>query len=143
MKTKQQKNPYKTVGCTGYVTEQQAASAILKTLIARGGKFYTYAQQDILLLDGQVIDLYYSRDIRDVLIQTLKIPRLKVCKTLREHVRNQAFRLQVNIPVGVIGTVNGIKEPKYRITTRLSKPARSWLQAALNSNIIQGVPNEN
>jgi len=143
MKTKQQINPYHVVGCTGYVTKQDVASAIVRTLLARGGKFYTYAQQEILFLDGKVIDLYYSRDIRDVLIQTLKIPRSKVNKTLREYVRYLACRLEVLVPIGVIGTVNGIKEPKPRVTKRLTPPVRRWLEAALNSEKLQGVLNEN
>jgi len=111
----------------------QQTNDVLDTLVAAGAQFYIYCWQQIMYLQGQVVDLFRKEDVLAALKQHLNNFDVAYARDTAAHLRGLALPLAQVIPEGDLGTVNGIKEPEPRMTTFLHKSVRVWIKEAIES----------
>lgn len=111
----------------------QQANDLLDTLVAAGAQFYYYCAQKIMYLQGQVVDLSSRAAVLSMLKRQMNIFDLAYARDTVEYLPYQARPLFRLFPEGSLGTVNGIKEPKPRMTRYLRKSVRPWIKEAIES----------
>ena len=122
-----------------FVTQQ--AQGVLNTLLAAGANFYSYLGQEIMYVNGSVIDLVRRSELYLVLDQ-MQIPRLPYARDVALEVRYLARPLSIPIPERTLGTVKGVKEPKLRMSHYLRLPIRLWIKEVINSGILVNTTGE-
>lgn len=108
---------------------------LITTLRARGARFYSYCGQQILYLNGQVIDLFRKSEVLTALAQSNLLPSSYARDTV-ELLHSAARPLYKPIPEGILGTINGIKEPKLRMTRYMHTCVAQWVKEAIENGQI-------
>ena len=122
----------------------QQANDLLDMLVAAGAQFYGYCGQQIMYLNGQVIDLFRKADVLATLKRQMNIRELMYARDTVADLRAQAEPLYRPIPEGTLGTISGIKEPEPTMTRFLHARVALWIKEAIESGKLsqtQGVQN--
>lgn len=122
-----------------YINQQ--IDILVTSLLDRNAQFYLYRNMETMFVDGQVIDLFRKNDVLDYLKQVDLLPEA-YARDVVELFRTRINRLYTVIPLSGIGTVNGIKQPRPKMTRYLGSAEIIWLQHAIESSMLsqtQGV----
>jgi hypothetical protein len=103
---------------------------LITALVARDARFYSYCGQQIMYLNGQVIDLYRKSEVLTALKRLNLLPSAYARDTV-ELLHSVARPLYQPIPEGTLGTINRIKEPKLRMTRYMHTCVAQWVKQAI------------
>lgn len=92
-------------------------------------------------MDGQVIDLFRKNDVLDYLKQVNLLP-VAYARDVVELFRTRINPLYTVIPLSGIGTVNGIKQPRPKMTRYLGSAEIIWLQQAIENSMLSQTQGE-
>jgi hypothetical protein len=116
---------------------EQQATDLLNALVASGATFYSYCGQEIMYLNRWVTDVFRKEELLSALRWHLNVIDLPYAHDTLVSVRRQARALYKPTPEGTLGKVNGVKEPKLKMTKYLSMPIRTWIREVIESGILQ------
>lgn len=119
----------------------QQIDNLVTALLGRGAKFFTYGGQQVMYIDGQVIDLFRKNTVLAFLEQINLLPEAYARDTV-ELLRSQIRPLYRDIPRNTLGTINGIKEPRHAMTRYMHAKVGTWLKQVIESGMLsqtQGV----
>jgi len=98
------------------------------------GKF-CYCGQQIMYLNGQVIDLFRGSHVLSTLKQ-LKLADMAYARDTAVYLWHHAKPLYRPIPEGTLGTINGIKEPKLRMSRYMHTCVGHWIKQVIESGTL-------
>ncbi len=122
-----------------YINQQ--INILITSLLNRKAQFYLYRNMETMYVDGQVIDLFRKNDVLDYLKQVNLLPEA-YARDIVELFRTRINPLYTVIPLSGIGTVNGIRQPRPKMTRFLGSAEVNWLQHVVESGVLtqtQGV----
>lgn len=122
-----------------YINQQ--IDILITSLLDRNAQFYLYRNMETMYVDGQVIDLFRKNDVLDYLKQVDLLPEA-YARDVVELFRTRINALYTVIPLSGIGTVNGIKQPRPKMSRYLGSAEIFWLKHAIESSMLsqtQGV----
>jgi hypothetical protein len=108
---------------------------LLDKLIAAGAQFYSYCGQQILYINGQVIDLFRKSEVMDFL-KRMNLADISYLRDIVELLRSRAKPLYQPIPEGTLRTIKGHTEPKLRMTRYLHTCVKQWVKHVIESGIL-------
>lgn len=122
-----------------YINQQ--IDILVASLLDRNAQFYLYRNMEIMYVDGQVIDLFRKNDVLDYLKQVNLLP-VAYARDVVELFRTRINPLYTVIPLSGIGTVNGIKQPRPKMTRYLGSAEIIWLQQAIENSMLSQTQGE-
>jgi len=112
------------------------AHILLMALIDKGARFYTYGGEEIMYLNGEVIDIYRKQELLSAIGRYLNVPRIPYANDVAVSLRYQAKPLYKTVPERTLDTVNGVKESNKIMTKYLNKPVRNWIREVIVNGLV-------